>query len=446
MKSLETLMIRLPSTRAYALAVTLTAASMAACVDDDPPPFGGDGSVGDAAFDGTAPDGGSVDVTCEVDAVVTVGASEAKHRATRPDRVSVIADPSGSGFLLATAEAHCPGPCDGGFDSAWKFRRVMLYPIPAGPGAAPGAPVMVGEGAGPLQKTHAEDPALTIVGDGLVVAWIDDLLGGEPRNVWTRRVSLPGLSPEGAMTRVSSFVSGAARRLVLAGGAAGGIAMFEHLEVASGEAPTLHMAPLSPAGEPGPVAPLGSIPKSADSHAIVRLASDAVVFGRTEPTSGGHCDFLVGPPGDEGVEVQEDPATFACGQVALTEGATAFGATSGGIAVVQFRRLDQGGSPLGSERRIAGARGELALQPGIAPLSGGFFVVYVRAGQGRSLRGALVSSGGEVLDDFELVPSLGEISNPSVAVSVDGSDIAVAWKERVDTHLETRMIRLHCDG
>jgi hypothetical protein len=143
--------------------------------------------------------------------------------------------------------------------------------------------------------------------------------------------------------------------------------------------------------------------------------------------------------------VQEDPATYACGQIALTHGGTAFGATAGAISVVQFRPLDASGNPVGSERRIAGAQGQFALQPGIAPLSGGFIVVYVRAGLSSSLRGALVSSAGEVFEDFELVAALGEISNPSVAVSVDGSDIAVAWKERVETNLETRIVRLHCE-
>jgi hypothetical protein len=439
------------------------ALSLTACGDDKPPPFewptsdgGADGAV--LPESGVVDDAGDpVDVTCEVGEVITVGLPEAMDLDTSPDRVSVVGHPGGAGFLLATAELNCPEPCDGGFESNWERRRVMLYPIPAGAGAEPGEPVMVGEGVGPLQKTDAQHPTAAVVGGSLVLAWIDNV-ETERRNVWTRSVALPSLAPQGSMSRVSEFTGELeeARRLVLAGGSSA-LAIFERFDHASGPPPTLHMASISAAGAPGSVTNLGSIVAGSDAHAAVRLANDTVLFGRTEPTTGGHCDYLVGAPDEDGVAVQEDPATFACGQVALTRGGTAFGAISGGLSVVQFRPLDESGAPIGSERRIAGANGQFAVQPGIAPLSGGFLVVYVRVGLSPSLRGALVTGGGLVVEDFELVPSLGEISNPSVAVSVDGADIAVAWKERVEievviadetkklTQLETRLVRLHCD-
>src|SRR5690606_25041887 len=129
--------------------------------------------------------------------------------------------------------------------------------------------------------------------------------------------------------------------------------------------------------------------------------------------------------------------------IALAEGGTAFGALSGGAAVVQFRPLDAQGNPVGSERTIAGALGAPAARPGLAPIAGGFLVAYA---EGLGLRAALVSGGGEVAQDFELVAALGEdATNPSVAVSVDGADLAVAWKERVEGTLQTRLVRLHCE-
>lgn len=438
------------------LAASVLSCTLAGCEDDSPPPIEWprrDGSVPDASS--PIPDGGGeepVDRTCTVQDDLVLG--EPELYVLPPDRVHVAPRPGTSDeFVLVTAQEICPAAsCDGGVGEGssggddWSRRRAVLYAF-SGSGA-PTGPTWVNLGVGELQHTDVRAPALAPVGNRLVVAWLDPTIGEDNRiDVWTQAVNASTLAPIGSMTKASNAAR-SARRLVLVPGSSSATAIYEDFE--QGSAPTLHAVEISADGEPGTPADLGTLVESADAHAGLRLAGGGILFGFTEPSTGGVCDFLVGDPYDldTALTVQEDEATRSCGDVALAPGGAAFAAQASGASVIQFRPLTENGEPTGREVRVAGKPGKGATHPALARFAGGFFLAYVQSGFGipTSLRGATLTSAGTVQEDVELVAELGnDVATPTVAVAADGSAIAVAWKERgADNRLETRLVRLTC--
>lgn len=421
-----------------------------------PPPR--DASGRDAAVDsgGTLPDAGLEPIACRVVGELKVGPEELNPAYNEIDDIQVIARPnSGSEFLVALAHTFCPDVCDVTPDDAplgpehHAMRRAMLYTATGGDSPTLSEPHMVNLGIGITGETNARRVRVALVGsDRLVVAWLDPRLE-EPINVWTQSVSLSSLEPSGTMKRLSDLTwPRAARRLRLFGGASQATAYYEDY-LQGGEPTQLFRGEISGAGDPSSASLVQDVPDASGPSAFHQLKSGTILLGRTETSSPPFCDYRLGPIGQAGVTVQQDPSLRVCARVSIADGGTAYTAVYSGHDAIYFRPLNDAGEPVGHEKRVVGgASNSLTTHPALVRLADGYVLTYVERSQaGRLLRGALLDGEGGALGEFDIaaLPST-TFSEPSVAISNDGTSIAVAWRERFDGNKDqSKVAFVQCD-
>lgn len=442
-------------------------ALLSSCGDDGtdmapPPPTRGDAST-PFPDGGTPPGPGTPALSrCTVGEPEQLGDIELTVQT--PDRAQVIARPASSDdFLVITAQPHCPsapiGNCDGVWPptgpETWIQRRAVLYSVPGAAGASASGPTMVNLGVveGAVSETNTIDPRIAVVGDRLVVAWLDNP-SGEAVNVWSQSVDLTTLAPHGSQERISDLEPNgspdawpAARKLNLVENGSSAVAVFESYQKHQAS-PSLHTANISSMGvRVGSIENLGNIPHTSDLHAAARSGAGEILFGNTvKAHEGTGCDYLLGVLGGDRSKAQRDDSPNACGGISVVAGGTAYLVNSG--LGLRFRPLGSAGSPIGQERKLVDAqRGARFAHPSIVPFANGFIVAFVESSEaGETLRAVLIDQAGQVLSEEVLLEgSRTSISAPSMALASDGATVAVAWKDRVPTGQRTNVLRLHCE-